>query len=383
MEIVMALFGVILILLVLWEGFETMILPRRVTRRFRMTRLFYRCTWRLWVKAVRVFVPAREKENILSFFGPFSLLLLLSVWAIGLISGFALIFWATGTAIQGVGGTNGIMTDFYLSGTTFFTLGLGDVVPHTTLTRALTVLEAGMGFAFLALIIGYLPALNQTFANREVSISLLDARAGSPPTAAEMLCRHGHERGMEALRQLLYEWERWSAEFLEGHLSYPVLAYFRSQHDNQSWLGALTAILDTSALVMTGVEGACERQAELTFAMARHAVVDLSLVFQTRPHEPRHNRLPADTLYELRSMLESKGIKLRNDPEADEKLAGLRLMYEPYLNALSLHLHMEIPTWIHPAGHVDNWQASAWGERGPGKRKSEQALERGGRHFQH
>ena len=113
--------------------------------------------------------------------------------------------------------------------------------------RFLVAIESGMGFAFLALVIAYLPALNQSFSRREVSISLLDARAGSPPTASEMFRRHGHDHGMEALRQLLHEWERWSAELLEGHLSYPVLAYFRSQHDNQSWLAALTAILDTCA----------------------------------------------------------------------------------------------------------------------------------------
>ena len=285
--ILAAVFGVALILGVLWEGFETIVLPRRVTRRFRLTRFFYRRTWRPWAATVRSIVPPRRQETWLSYFGPISLLLLLSVWAGGLITGFALLHWANGSAVVTHDGSAGFLTDLYLSGTTFFTLGLGDVVPRTTFARLLTVVESGMGFGFLALVIGYLPALNQSFARREVSISLLDARAGSPPTASEMLRRHGHERGMEALRQLLHEWERWSAEFLEGHLSYPVLAYFRSQHDNQSWLAALTAILDTCALVMAGVEGACERQAELTFAMARHAVVDLSLVFRTRPQEPK------------------------------------------------------------------------------------------------
>ena len=286
MAIVAAIFGAALILGVLWEGFETIVLPRRVTRRFRLTRFFYRRTWRPWAATVRSFVPPRRQDTWLSYFGPLSLLFLLSVWAGGLITGFALLHWANGSAVVTHDGSAGFLTDLYLSGTTFFTLGLGDVIPRTTVARLLTVVEAGMGFAFLALVIGYLPALNQSFARREVSISLLDARAGSPPTASEMLRRHGHERGMEALRQLLHEWERWSAEFLEGHLSYPVLAYFRSQHDNQSWLAALTAILDTCALVMAGVEGACARQAELTFAMARHAVVDLSLVFRTRPQEP-------------------------------------------------------------------------------------------------
>ena len=233
--------------------------------------------------------------------------------------------------------------------------------------RLLVVIESGMGFAFLALIIGYLPALNQSFARREVSISLLDARAGSPPTASEMLRRHGHERGKEALRQLLHEWERWSAEFLEGHLSYPVLAYFRSQHDNQSWLAALTAILDTCALIMAGVEGACERQAELTFAMARHAVIDLSLVFRTAPRKPTHDRLPPEKLAELRLYLAVNGQKLRDGDAADLKLQELRLLYEPNINALATYFQVTLPPWIAEEGWVDNWQGSFW-ER-PDKRE--------------
>jgi len=371
MAIVAALLGIILIAVVLWEAFETIVLPRRVTRRIRLTRLFYRLTWRPWLALGRAVVSGRRLETHLSYFGPLSLLFLLSLWALGLITGFALLYWSGGPQSLKVG--SGFATDLYLSGTTFFTLGLGDVTPRTSLARGLTVLEAGMGFGFLALVIGYLPALNQSFSRREVSISLLDARAGSPPTAAEMLRRHSSDHGLAALQQLLHEWERWSAELLESHLSFPVLAYFRSQHDNQSWLASLTAILDTSALVMVGLEGACERQAELTFAMARHAVNDLSLVFLAEPRESRHNRLPASTLEELRTMLEAKGLKLRKGEEADEHLRQLRHMYEPYVFALGRHLNMSVPPWIPASGRKDNWEASAW-ERAPAKaRKKEDA----------
>ena len=158
MAIVAIISGIALILLVLWEGFETIILPRRVTRRFRLTRFFYRSSWRPWVKMVKVLVPARRQESWLSYFGPLSLLLLLSVWAGGLICGFALIHWALGSAVPAMNGNSGFFTDLYLSGTTFFTLGLGDVLPRTSLARLLVVVESGMGFAFLALVIGYVPA---------------------------------------------------------------------------------------------------------------------------------------------------------------------------------------------------------------------------------
>jgi len=384
MAILAAVIGTALIAAVLWEAFETIVLPRRVTRRISLTRLFYRYTWRPWLALGRAVASGRRLETLLSVFGPLSLLLLLCLWAVGLMVGYGLLYWSCNAGVKTPGAATGFFSGLYLSGTTLFTLGLGDVVPQTSTARCLAVLEAGMGLAFLALVIGYLPALNQSFARREVSISLLDARSGSPPTAAEMLRRHGSEHGLAALQQLLRDWERWSAELLESHLSYPVLAYFRSQHDNQSWLGALTAILDTCALVMVGVEGACERQAELTFAMARHAVADLSLVFLTAPREPHHNRLPPAALAELRTMLEGVGLKLRGGEEAEEQLRRLRHLYEPYVFSLSRYLHVTLPPWIPAAGRQDNWQASAW-ERSPartrGRVRNVAAERESGEHF--
>ena len=358
-----ALIGVFLIGLSLWEGFETIILPRRVTRRFRLTRLFYRSTWVPWTSAVRSFARPHNRENYLSFFGPLSLLLLFGIWVGGIIFGFALLHWATGAAFNPPEGTSSLLTCIYFSGTTFFTLGLGDIAPLKAVPRLMTVMESGMGFGFLALVIGYLPALNQSFARREVKISLLDARAGSPATAAEMLRRHGRDQALEELRHLLHDWEYWAAELLESHLSYPVLAYFRSHHENQSWLAALTAILDTCALVMVGLEGACERQAELTFAMARHAVVDLSHVFHSTLDRRGEDRLPPERLAEMRLFLAGAGLILRSDEEADEQLISLRSMYEPYVASLARHLRLTVPPWYIPGDHTDNWQASGWEHR--------------------
>src|SRR5262249_53222577 len=163
---------------------------------------------------------------------------------------FALLHWAFGSRIQTANAHPGFGFVLYFSGTTFFTLGLGDITPLSTAARVLTVAEGGTGFGFLGIVIGYLPVIYQAFSRREVNISLLDARAGSPPSAAELLRRHSQGHQLESLQQLLHDWERWSAELLESHLSYPVLAYFRSQHNNQSWLSALTTMLDTSALVI-------------------------------------------------------------------------------------------------------------------------------------
>ena len=180
------------------------------------------------------------------------------------------------------------------------------------------VVEAGIGFGFLAIVIAYLPVLYQAFSRREVSISLLDARAGSPPSAGELLRRHGQD--MKELSQLLYDWERWSAELLESHLSYPVLGFFRSQHTNQSWLAALTAVLDTCAVVIAGVDGGPTRQAQLTFAMARHAVVDLAQIFMTAPRALAPDRLPPSSLIRLREVLAEAGVILQEGITAEQKL---------------------------------------------------------------
>jgi len=268
--------------------------------------------------------------------------------------------YGAGSAVVITGSQPSFLTDIYLSGTTFFTLGMGDVIPRSGLARFLVVMEAGFGFGFLAAVIGYLPFIYGSFSKREVNISLLDSRAGTPPTAGELLRRHSYVHGQDALRVLLEDWELWCAELMESHLSYPVLAYFRSQHDNQSWIASLTAILDTCALTIVSIEGACERQAELTFAIARHAVVDLSQVFGTAPKPLPHDRLPAQDLRQIRDILAQHGMKLHDGEEADRKLSEFRKMYEPYIYALAKYLNQTLPPWIPLKKGKDNWQTTAW-----------------------
>jgi hypothetical protein len=354
--------GVAILIIVVWDAFEVIVLPRRVTRRFRLSSFFYKNLWRLW-KSLARFIPSKKaRESAFGIFGPISLLILVAVWAVGLVWSFALMQYGSGSSLNIAGRNTGFWTDVYLSGTTFFTLGLGDVIPRSGMARALVVTEAGLGFGFLAGVIGYLPFIYGSFSKREVSITLLDSRAGTPPSAGELLRRHSYPYGADALRELLKEWELWSAELMESHLSYPVLAYFRSQHDNQSWIASLTAILDTCALIMVGVEGACKRQAELTFAISRHAVVDLSQVFGTSPRPLPQDRLPAAELLRIRNVLAQHGLKLNDGEAADARLSELRNMYEPYIFALALYLNQTLPPWIPQKKGKDNWQTTAWGQ---------------------
>ncbi|MDP9144246.1 MAG: potassium channel family protein [Actinomycetota bacterium] len=358
MRSIIVVLGCMLLLTVLWDAFEAIILPRRVTRYLGLARVFLRFTWRLRSAVAHWIRDDTRREAYLSIIGPLSLLLLLGVWATGLVAGFAIVHWGLGTPLNVAPGSVPFSTYLYLSGTTFFTLGLGDVTPLGPLGRALVAVEAGTGFGFLTGVISYLPILYQAFSRREVSISLLDARAGSPPSAGELLRRHGQD--MPELDRLLYDWERWSAELLESHLSYPVLAYFHSQHPHQSWLAALTAILDTCALVMAGVNGGPTRQAQLTFAMARHAIVDLAQVFLRAPQPLAPDRLPPASVTALRAMLADAGVTLQEGVAAEQQLCELRQMYEPYVQALSAYLSMALPPWFRVTVMPDRWQTSAW-----------------------
>jgi Ion channel len=357
--VVLAIFGIAVILGTLWEAFETVVLPRRVVRRFRVTRLVYRSLWSPWRGIARRYKSAKSRETFLSYFGPLSILLLFAIWAASIIIGFGLLYYSSSSQDS----THpSFPTCLYLSGTTMFTLGLGDVIPHTWAERLMAVFESGIGLGFLALVLSYLPVIYQAFSRREVSIVLLDARAGSPPTGAELLRRHPCPESALSLAEVLRDWEHASADMLESHVSYPSVAYFRSQHANESWLASLTAILDACALLMSTVEHPpAVRQARLTFAMCRHTVVDLAQLFGEAPPANSPDRLPAPEFERLRATLTESGFVLRKDNESLAKLSKLRNMYEPYLQALSRYLYMEVPPWILATEIVDNWRTSAWG----------------------
>jgi hypothetical protein len=355
-----SIFGVVLIFIILMDAFETVVLPRRIKRQFRIASFFYKNTWGFWTRVGRHIVSANRREGFLAYYGPLSLIVLLGFWAAGLIFGFACVQYGLGEHLTLVNEKITFGKVIYLSGETFFTLGYGDITPSNAAARALAVMEAGMGFAFLGVVVGYLPVIYGSFATREIEISLLDARAGSPPSATEFLGRLGCCPDQTVLDDIFRDWERWCADLLSSHISYPVLVFFRSQHGNQSWLSALTVMLDVTSLVMTGVDGIHQDQAKLTFAMARHAVVDLAQVVMSEysPHDA--DRLTAENRIRLKTELAWRGVTLNDKAGAEERLAELRAVYEPYLHALSRRLLMTLPPWIHQGRVKDNWQGGPW-----------------------
>src|SRR5437660_3167045 len=369
MRIFAAIFGIVLIALVAQDAFETIVLPRRVTRRIRLARLFNRLSQMGWKSIGRLIRSRARWESFRGYLGPLSLLALLVFWAVLFVFGFGLLLWGLALPLSAPDRPISFLTYLYLSGTTFFTLGLGDVTPMPGVGRVLVVTEVALGFIFLALVISYVPIIYQAFSRRGLRISLLDSRAGSPPTAVELLRRNHVGKNVEELRMLLHDWEVWCADILESHLSYPILAFYRSQHDQQSWVEALTVILDTCALILTNIDGTRNEAAKFTFAIARHAVVDLAQVLNISP-TPAVNRLSSTEFTHLQDLLAVSGIRLKEGTTAEQKLAELRETYEPFVSTLAERIQVSLPPWIPPVDTLDDWQTSAWDEMFPSIRQT-------------
>jgi hypothetical protein len=210
-------------------------------------------------------------------------------------------------------------------------------------------------------VISYLPALYQAFSRREATVSQMDARAGSPPSAGTLLVRSTKRGGWQANNEYLGSWEQWVAELMESHLAYPVLAYFRSQHVNQSWLASLCTVLDSCALTIAAAPEGTVDDTRLTYAIARHAVADLSYSFHAAPVEPATDRLSSADLEELLGKLREAGLEPAADTQTvRERLHRLRALYEPYVNALALRLELALPQWLAPESPTSNWRTTAW-----------------------
>ena len=361
MQIFAGLVGLLLVSGVLRDAFETIILPRRVSG-VRLSKIFYRLSWKPWAAIARRMPLSDRRETFLSVYGPLSLLILIVLWGILLMGGFALLLWAANydTRLSAV-------DNLYVSGTTFTTLGIGDFVPRTHLARFITVIEAGTGFGFLAVVISYLPILYQGFSRRETAISMLDEWAGSPPSAGDLFRRAVQAGAIEDLRPLINRWEEWTADLLESHLSYQVLSYFRSQHENQSWLAALTAMMDlASAWLAAKAEGRTWSSRRL-YAIGRHALGDLSQVLQAAPRFDAPDRLSEAELTAIYDGLVHADVGVVDFATFRERLSRLRKGYEPYAYALSKELLMELPPWLPVDGRKDNWETTAWEGSAPGE----------------
>jgi hypothetical protein len=335
--------GLLILVGTLLNVFSTLVMPRASRRRFRLNRLLFLATWRPW-RWVGVRMRTLEgRERVLAAAAPMFFFVLLVSWAGLVVVGYALIVWSPAFVhgIQGQDGT-GFGTALYFSGSTLFTIGFGDVVT-TGFTRAIAVIEGATGLGLVALVIAYLPVLYQAFNRREVGILFLDARAGSPPSGPELLRRTGGDGLAGDLPELFREWERWSADVLETHLSYPLLAFFRSPHDYTSWVTTMGAVLDAATLVLAAVEEGPHEPAKMFYLTGIHAVEDLWRYFIV---EEREASIGRDEFHGVMEDLRNAGIALNDEDEAWERFVRLRARYGGRLDALAVLLASPPGQWI-------------------------------------
>jgi Ion channel len=340
---------------VLWDGFATIILPRTVAPMRRVSGRFYKWSWGLWATVGHRIGRRELRLSFLAVYGPLSILILLVVWAGLMIFGFTLIYHALGPRFQAAGGSVGFGTLLYMSASTFLTLGLGDVTSSDPIARLFVQLEAGSGYMFLALMITYMPVLEQAYGAREVGNVLIDSRAGHPPSAIRLLRRYAGSDRSEVLRSNLHEAERWMAEMLQSHLSHPVLSFYRAQHWGQSWLISLTTVLDACALLIVGGNGLPAAQARITYRMGLRLLKDLTEALSLTADPECESRLTEADLPVLRSGLKVMLPTLTLGPKASERLLRLVRRYDIYLFALSDWLVIPLPSWT---STIDDARAS-------------------------
>jgi hypothetical protein len=342
------------------EFFIVFLLPRRVRRDPAIARGVLRALWVPW-RAGAGLLPRGAADTMLGIFGPLGLLAILLLLSSGVVLCFAGLHWAVSTEL-GSHHVAGFGSDLYFSAGAFFS-ATNPSTPLGGAGKVLQIAEAATGLGFLAIAIGYLPALYQAFSRREAAVARLDPRAGSPPSAGRLLERSGQRGGWPELDEYLLEWETWTAEVMETHLSYPILGYFRSQHVNQNWLAALTTIVDACAYALAYGPEDSTQAAELTFRIGRHALADLAHAVSPRrlerDPEPRsRQRLSREDLAELRRRLEGTGLHSELDEDAcAERLDGLRSSYEPYSIAISRHLALDLSDWVSVGDVREEWRA--------------------------
>ena len=314
------------------EFFVTFMLPRRVRRDPRIARGLNRLLWIPWRAAARRLMPA-SADTLLGLFGPLALIVQLAVWALGLMIGYGLIEWAV---------VSGPFWTRFLSSSGIFISA--EAVSGSNALRVVDLLEAATGVGVLFIVIGYMPSVYSAFSRRETAVSQLATRAGSPPAAATLLHRAAGRERWNELQRDLRSWEEWAAELMETHLTYPLLAFYRSQHVNQNWLAALTAMVDVAAFIKATLHDSVEA-ADITFRIGRHALADLALQFHLEP--VRVDRLSDADFEELFAIVDRSTAENVDSATAKRRLDRLREEYEPNAQALADFLALELPSWFH------------------------------------
>ncbi len=353
MTVLEFLAGFIVVGWVLNDVFNTVILPRPSPARYRPAGILTRWSWRFWRKYAEAKNDPDRREQRLGVFAPALVMILLGLWIVLLILGFSVMLLALGDGVEPRLANLGAA--MYFAAISLLTIGYGDYVPTEIGSRLVAVAAGAVGLGIVALTITYLFSLYRSFQRREVSVVTLDARAGAPPSGITLLETCAGFGSDVELEQVFESWEIWSAEVLDSHLAYPILLFFRSTHDHESWVSAIGAILDATTLLLTTIKGGPRGQARATRALGSHLVEDIARSFRfivnDRPLDaPMIERAEFD---DARTRLGAAGYTLVPDADASwAEFAKLRSEYAGTLNALARYLDVPPAQWIGDRSYV-------------------------------
>ena len=340
--------GLALVSFTLADSLAALVVPRGLTSRWRPTRVFYKYSWMLWRAAVLKVRSAEKREQLLAIYAPMSLLTLLLLWLTRLVFAWSLVYLPFSADLDGANGYGGV---FYFSGTSLLTLGFGDITATSTVLRVSTLLEAVTGLGTVALVISYLPALYGAYGRRETRLLTLDDPSGERIQPTSLIALHAPDGEVERLYRFFAEWELWTAEVLESHVSYPMLAFFRSQHPGQSWVSALGVVADAAAIVAAAVPGADRREPYFLYRRARQAMAEIALRLDLEVDDDA--LLDQERFDVAYGRLVELGLDLRPADEAWTRLREYRHGYGRTLESLIEFLLAPPGFWGHSAEDVE------------------------------
>jgi hypothetical protein len=352
--------GLVIILAIFYDLFQTVVLPRPAVRKVQLARYLIRPSWFVWRGIGRRVPRIDRSEAFLAAFGPLSLLGLFVVWGVALVIGYALLYDGLGAEFRPA--LNDFPTAIYVSATTLVPLSYGDFVPEQGLARFVIIAESGTGVAIAALAITLLFSLYESFRAREESVVALDALAGAPPSGVHILEASAVHEMRPELKEMFDDWRKWSAMVLESHLAYPLLAYFRSSHDNEAWVNSFAAVMDAAALMISTVDDDSEGPARLMFTVGNHLVEDLSWVFRLKATwspiiEPAEYQEALDRL-------KKAGYRLK-DGDGWARFSELRSKYASTLNQIAHRLAITPAEWVGDRSYIPHRERRPRSRRKP------------------
>ncbi len=335
--------GIALILVVFYDLFQSVVLPRPAINKLATVRYLLRALWWIWRSTGNRMTSLPRRERWLATYGPIGVLSSFAVWSLSLILGYGLIIDGVRDQLRPVPDTLG--TSLYFSATTLVPLSYGDIVPIGVPARLITIAESVTGIFLAALAITLLFSLYEAFQRREELVVTLDALAGAPPSGVQILETAAAHNMREELIKTFDDWKQWAAAVLESHLAYPSLFFFRSSHDNEAWLNSFGAVMDAAVLVMSTVEDKSEGPAKLMYRVGNHLVEDFAWYIRLAvpPNTPIIERFEFDEAWER---LKKAGYRCNDPEQAWTKFAQFRSNYASPINGLARELSIIPAQWI-------------------------------------